>query len=199
MTTQNETTRRDAFARLQKNPQEPVATIPLAKRTTRDRSWELGHPGVGYFIPAHLHLQAKDIRATILALSQKHMTTTSSVAKAFVDYALARIRSGAAKIEARPDAGRRKMTLIWEETSGWPEEVHVPVAKKKNQKPKDVYLNYRWGKDVDVQIKAHAGDAIPAGEVVVFLLNYALDMHKQGRLRLKEAPIVVSQKVSATW
>ena len=51
-------------------------------------------------------------------------------------------------------------------------------------------MNYRWGRDVDTQIKGLAGDAISPGEVVVFLLNYALAAYKRGHLMLKEETVV---------
>jgi hypothetical protein len=63
----------------------------------------------------------------------------------------------------------------------------------------EIVLTYRWGKDVGMQIKALAGTEVSVGEVVVFLLSYAVEAHKQGHLRLKEEAFVVSQKVSPTW
>ena len=193
-------TRRNALDRLRNNPQEPISTIPLAQGYKRDnRAWDRKHRGNSYFIPSHLNEQAKDIRAAILALSQKHMTNTSSVATALVSFSLSHVRQGKLKIEARPDIHRRKMALTWEEKEdGWPQEVLQPM-KRVIKDVKGIYMNYRWGRDIDTQIKALAGVAISVGEVVVFLLNYALSAHKNGRLRLKEESVVVSQKVSATW
>ena len=193
--------RRSAFDRLHKDgPQEPISTIPLAKERRRDnRAWDRKHRGASYFIPIHLHVKAKDIRLAILALSQKHMTTTSSVANAFMGYALSHIRSGKLKIEPHPNATRQKMALTWEEAEEWPQETPAPIKRKHFSNSRDVYLNYRWGRDVDAQIKALAGGAIAIGEVVVFLLTYALESHKTGRLRLKEEAVVVAQKVSPTW
>jgi len=193
-------TRRNALDRLRQNPQQPINTIPLAKEHRRDnRAWDRKHRGKSYFIPTHLNEQAKDIRAFILALSQKHMTNTSSVATALISFSLAHVRQGKLKIEGRPDTNRRKMALTWEEAEdGWPQEISQP-AKRIVKGAKDTYLNYRWGRDIDTQIKALAGVAISVGEVVVFLLNYALGAHKKGRLMLKEETVVVSQKVSATW
>jgi hypothetical protein len=53
-----------------------------------------------------------------------------------------------------------------------------------------MYLNYRWGTDVDTQIKNLAGDAISPGEVVVFLLNYALVAYRHGRLMLRAETVL---------
>ena len=194
-------TRRSALDRIRKDaPQDPISSIPLARKQKRKRSWDRDHPGTSYYVPLHLRGQAKDIRATILALSQKHMTTTSSVAMAFMGFALAHVRKGKLKIEARPSASRRKMTLTWDEVdNGWTQEIPEPTRRTKKDREKDVYLNYRLNKDVKLQIQALAGKEIVGGEVVIHLLQYALEAHKEGRLRLKEETVVVAQKVSPTW
>lgn len=194
-------TRRNAFDRIRKEAQDPITSIPLARGKKRDnRAWDRKHPVISYYIPAPLHEKAKDIRAAVLALSQKHMTSISSVATALASYSLSHVRQGRLLIEGRPDASRRKMTLAWVEVDdGWKQELPQPIKRIGKSKDKDAYIGYRWGRDIDSQIKSLADTSISVGEVVVFLLNYALDAHKSGRLRLKEETVVVSQKVSATW
>ena len=194
-------TRRNAFDRIRKDAQDPIASIPLAKGKKRDnRAWDRKHPVISYYIPAPLHEKAKDVRAAVLALSQKHMTSISSVAIALASYSLSQVRQGLLHIEGRPDANRRKMTLAWEEVKdGWQQEIPQPIKRTGKSKDKDVYIGYRWSRDINSQIKSLADTSISVGEVVVFLLNYALDAHKNGSLRLKEETVVVSQKVSATW
>lgn len=194
-------TRRNAFDRIRKDAQDPITSIPLAKGKKRDnRAWDRKHPVISYYIPVPLHEKAKDIRAAVLALSQKHMTSISSVASALASYSLSHIRQGKLEIDGRPDADRRKMTLSWEEMEdGWKQEIPQPTKQAAKRKEKDSYIGYRWSRDIDLQIKSLADTSISVGEVVVFLLNYALYAHKSGRLRLKEETIVVSQKVSATW
>jgi len=193
-------TRRNALDRIRKDsPQDPIASIPLAKSRKRGREWEAKHPGTSYFIPSHLHEQAKDVRTAILALSQKHMTTTSSVADAFLRFSLSHVRKGQLRIDVRPSGNRRKMTVTWEEVKdGWEQEIPKPVKRGKKS-DEDMYLNYRLTRDANSQIKALAGKEIVGGEVVVRLLQYALEAHKRGRLRLKEETVVVAQKVSPTW
>lgn len=194
-------TRRNAFDRIRTDAQDPITSIPLAKGKKRDnRAWDRKHPVISYYIPAPLQEKAKDIRAVVLALSQKHMTSISSVAAALASYSLSHVRQGKLQIQGRPDADRRKMTLSWEEVEdGWIQDIPQPLKPVGKPMTKDAYIGYRWSRDIDSQIKSLADTSISVGEVVVFLLNYALDAHKSGRLRLKEETIVVSQKVSATW
>jgi hypothetical protein len=191
--------RQDAFAHLKKDAQEPVKIIPLARQQKRDnRAWDRAHRGMSYRIPSPLHEQAKDVRASILGLAHQHMTSTSSVAAALMGFSLAHVRQGKLAIEARPNADRRKMILTWMEADEWPREVQ-PIKRAIKKADANLVLTYRWGKDVGTRIKALAGAEISVGEVVVFLLRYALEAHKQGHLRLKEEAFVVSQKVSPTW
>ena len=193
-------TRRNALDRLRQNARDPISSIPLAQARKRsNRSWDQIHRGASYFIPASLSEQAKDLRASILALAQNHATNTSTVAAALIAFSLAHVRQGRLFIEARPNAHRRKMALTWEEANGRPRTIPQPAKRITKNGTKPIYLNYRWGRDVDMEIKALAGEAVSQGEVIVFLLNYALTAHRTGRLMLKEEPAVVTQKVKPAW
>jgi hypothetical protein len=190
--------RQDPFARLRKDPQDTLSSIPQARERKRGREWEKANPSASYFIPGELHERAKDVRAAILGLAHRHMTTTSSVASALMSYSLAMVRKGKMTVEARPDVNRRKMALTWEEVEdGWRQE--IPPPRKQPIGKSELYLNYRWSGDIDRQVRALAGGVISTGEVVVFLLSYALDAHREGRLRLKEEAVVMTQKVSSRW
>jgi hypothetical protein len=191
--------RRNALDRLRNNPQDPISSIPLAQRRRRsNRSWDQVHRGISYFIPISLNEQAKDIRAAILALAQNHITNTSSVATALIEFSLTHVHQGKLVVEARPDANRRKMALIWEEVNVRPQKIQQSIKRAVKDKTQDMYLNYRWSRDVDTQIKGLAGEAISPGEVVIFLLSYALAAYKRGRLRLKEEAAVAIQSVTST-
>ncbi len=190
-------TRRSALDRLKENAQDPLGMIPPAQRKKREeRVWEKENRGASYFIPAPLNEQAKDIRASILALAQRHMTTTSSVATALMNYSLRDVRLGKLILDARPNANRRKMTLILEDAKEWPQEIPQPVLKHTVKTEKDIVLTYRWGRDVNAQIKSLADNHIPVGEVVVFLLNYALAEYRNGKCKFRETAITLAQEVS---
>ncbi|HXF85500.1 MAG TPA: hypothetical protein VNK49_08925 [Anaerolineales bacterium] len=196
-------TRRNALERIRKDPQQPVETIPFARERKREkRLWDQRHPVITYFIPSHLKERAKDVQTAILGLSQKHMTTTSSVAGELIKFALSHVRSGKLKMNFLPThQSRRKMGVTLVEEQGWPkpQEIPQPIQRQKKGKVKDTFLGYRWGREVDVQIKALGGKAVSPGEVVVFLLEYAIAAYKKGEVQLREETVVVSQKVSAAW
>jgi hypothetical protein len=191
--------RQDAFAHLKQDAQEPVKIIPLARKKKRDnRAWDRAHRGMSYHVPSPLREKAKDVRAAILGLAHQHMTNSSSVAAALMGFSLAHVRLGKLTVEARPNATRRKMSLTWEEADEWPQEIQT-VKHAARSADKDLVLTYRWGGDLGKQIKALAGEEICIGEVVLYLLQYAIDAHRSGRLRLKEEVLVISKKVSPTW
>jgi hypothetical protein len=193
-------TRRNAFDRLRAHPQDPVSSIPLAaERKRSNRSWDHAHRGISYFVPVVLNEPARNLRASILALAQKHMTNTSTVAAALIAFSLTHVQQGKLVIEARANASRRKMALTWEEGNGLPQKIPQPLKRHAKDKTKNIYLNYRWGRELDTQVKSLAGEEISPGEVVVFLLNYALAAHESGRLQLKEEAAVLTQKVTSTW
>jgi hypothetical protein len=109
------------------------------------------------------------------------------------------VHQGKLAIEARPDANRRKMALTWAEVDGRPQIIPRPARRFAKDGTKNIYLNYRWGRDIDSQIKELASEFVSPGEVAVFLLSYALTAHKNGRLMLKAEPVAVTQKVRSAW
>jgi hypothetical protein len=131
-------------------------------RGKRKRDWEKKNPSSSYRIPTELHIQAKDIRASILVLAEQHMTNASNIANAMLVYSLAHVRQGSLKIEPRPKPERRKMALILVEADGWPQE--IPQGTKKRAAKNvmktavtDLILTYRWSREVSTQIEAIAG------------------------------------------
>lgn len=190
------TLRRSPLTRFS-NAQDPVSSIPVAARRNRDRTWDRAHPVISYSIPPSLHEKAKDIRSSIFALAQKHMTTISSVASALMSFSLAQVRQGTLNIEVHSSSTRKKALLTWEESDEGPQEIQLP--EKHNSGIKRMYLGYRWNRDIDSQIKGLAGDSVSPGETMVFLLSYGLEAYKHGKLRLVEESMVITQKVTPSW
>ena len=189
-------------------PPVPVSdVIPTAKQTkrarlgTRNRAWDKAHPTSSYRIPAELFMQASDLRVFIGDLANEKMTSTSVIANAMMTYALGHVREGKLSITPRPKADRRKLTLLLVEANEWPRDSkhHSTLKSAPKKKSPSLVLSYRWSKENNVQIKALAGTAISEGELVVFLLNYAMEGFNKGRLQFQEVTRTASQIVGATW
>jgi len=191
-------------------PIEVVSLITTAKhdkesRARHDRTWEKGNPAKSYRIPADLRVPAKDISASLVSIASGYLTTSSSVATALISFSLSQLRSGKLEIEAHPNPERRTMTLDWMELEdGWPREIKPLKSKAKNNalvvKENHVFLGYRWGADMDKQINATAKQTgVSAGEVVVFLLTYAIKKYKTGQLSLIPKTVTVTNQVNPSW
>lgn len=186
-----------------------VASLITAKqdkesRAKRDRTWEKGNPANSYRIPAELRIQAKDVSATLVSIASEYLTTISSVAAALMAFSLSHLRSGKLEIEARPKPERRTLTLEWTELKdGWPREIKPRKNKTKDNvlvKENPVFLGYRWGADLDKQINAIAEQTgVPGGEVVMFLLIYALKKYQEGKLSLIPKTVTVANQVNPVW
>ena len=191
--------RRKAVTSLLREPKAVHEFIAnAAKKTTReDRTWDDNHRGKGYYVPAALRENVILIRSFCNTNAQKYMTNVDNVARALITHSLEQVRKGTLPITPRPDPKRRNLTLIVVEGKGWPELDKPAVQKKKEPKLKDLYINYRWGRDVDTQIDALAkSKAIPRGELAVFLLNYAVDKFKSQDLHFKAEFVTSGQVVS---
>ena len=209
-------TRQNAFAPQSTLPKDesgftmptPVSdVIPIAKQmkqarsNTRNRSWDKAHPTSSYRIPAELYLRASDVRTFILHLAEDKMTSVGVIANAMMTYALGHVREGKLHIAPHPKADRRKLTLMMVEVNGWPrdpKQLSTPKTSPKKKAP-SVVLSYRWSKENNMQIKALSGNAISEGELVVFLLNYAMEGYIGGSLQFQEVMHTASQIVGATW
>jgi len=190
---------------------QPVEVISLItakqdkeSRSKRDRTWEKSNPANSYRIPADLRIQAKDISANLVSIAAEYLTTISSVAAALMAFSLSHLRSGKLEIEVRPKAERRTLTLDWTELKdGWPQEIKPIKKKTKNTvlvKERHVFLGYRWGADLDKQINALVKQTgVPGGEVVVFLLMYAIKKYQEGQLSLIPKTVTVTNQVNPTW
>lgn len=194
-------------------PTDTLSLIPSAAQAKRSepkrkRHWEKNHRGHSYFIPdkyrALVGVEKEDegIRKNIRALAEKHSTTVGSIACALMDFSMSELRFGRLNLASLANPNGLKMQITWTyQNEGWPQT--IPPAKSepiKILKPRKLYLNYRWDARIDQQVIAEADRLdVPHGELVVRLLQHALDAYQSGRLRLKETAVVVKQKVEATW
>jgi len=190
--------KRDPFARLKEETGRATVAdlIPLAQPRRRKREWERAHRGKTYRVPGSLVERAKAVRKVILALAQKHMTTTSDVAEALLAYAIGQAKAGSLSLQfSPPSSGRRKMSVQVVDGSGWPEVVDIKTVLR--SKRSDLRLTYRLSDEMDREIHRLAGGSALHGEVLVVLLEAAVAALQSGRIGLRAEPEVVRQRVTA--
>ncbi len=189
----------------------PVETLSILQtpkqakesRARRERKWERNNRAKTYRVPAALNLKAKDIQASLVSIASEYLTTTSSMAAAFMDYALTHLRAGKFQIDAQPKPERRTLTIEWKEIeeSGWPREIKACRPKKANalMREERIFFGYRWSEDLNRQVQAIIKQTgISGGEVVAYLLSYSISAYRAGKLIPEITSVTISNKVS-TW
>lgn len=199
------------------SPTEPLDMIPTAKsvkrsRTKRTRKWEEipEHRARSYRVPDHLRTLVGDkdaqtgVQYAIREAADEYTTTVSEVARNMMDFALSQLRAGEIKLEPRPRSEGRMMCLEWSfHEDAWPREVRPPRKKKEKKSPlapPPIFLAYRWGRDIDQQIKELAIKVgVPSGELVVYLLLHAIKVYNAGQLHLHGVPKTIKQTLTSSW
>jgi hypothetical protein len=193
----------------------PTAMTAKRSRAKRTRDWEKlpEHRVRGYRVPQPLRalVGEKDgdtgLRHDIREVADEHTSTVSEVARNLMDFALSEVRAGRLQFEARAKPQGRTMRLEWSlREFTWPRE--TPAPKKRNKKKEStaflesqsIFLAYRWGKDMDQQIKQLALKVgVTSGEIVVYLLQHAIQAYNEGHLQLRGTPEIVRQKLTSSW
>jgi len=200
--------RRDPFARLKQPlqsttpgpdgappaPPTILDLIPRAKRRERKREWEKANRAKSYKIPTGLHDRARNIRSALLGLAEQYQTTADEVAAALMTAALDAVAEGDIRLEFVPNPQGRKMRVEVVREGGWPQE-DLPKPRKRSKAAKPVFLGFRWSNEIDRKITEVAANA-KKGEVVVLLLEAALERLKAGQWGLRPRTVTVKQGVS---
>ena len=214
------------FASPSSAPESVVAMIPTAIQKKRDaksteqiekrrasrRTFDQQNPCFGYFIPEHLHGEAKSLRAAILGLAQNRdrniNVTEINMTTSLVSWALGQVRKGNLSIKGTPDARRRKMTVIIEDVADTWEKTPLEIEPfEKKVRAKRIVFTYRFPREIDQQISKLAGNFLPKGEVLIRLLQHAVQAVRNGDTKIiptpkemrQEATIVDVKKAGDTW
>lgn len=221
--TEKKNKRRDPFARSDFEGKDPLDLIPVAKKAQRDRTWEKKNKAYSYRIPARLTEEAIEVRESILSIAafneygeqRMDRTTADDVAKNLLDFALKQAQKE--NLTFQPTRAG-KMKLQWEEVEqSWDSPIILKKIppKKNKQKAKQIVVSYRWGQEFHAQIEGLAGAvreveyredgnikndphrfSVSPGEVVVRLLQRALKVYINRKMRLTSHPKTVAQKVT---
>ncbi len=173
---------------------KPLDFIPAAEpRKKRERTWEKAHQGQ----VATYRGVAPEMHQTLLHLAESLSVPVDEVARAFLEFSLAHHKSGDLPIHPHPKAQR--MTLYpdgsaasTKKSEGWLKEAFSssrPGKKgKKGSQPKrwEARVSYRLPVTLKQEVKDLADDhTVGVGELVFFLLQYALIAYERGDLRLE--------------
>ena len=192
--------------------------IERAKKQQRNNSWNKKHPTYSFLTPEELIPLGKEIRRKIKSASEYDQdgilredgTTADDIATIFIDYALAKAKEENINFSPTP---KGKMKLGWEEAETAWEKAKFPAPQKtnKSKKKERFELAYRWTAKHQAAIQELAGDTmpdsnsrsphrymVPIGEVVLRLLQRALNDYETRKMRPTFRPEVV-KKIPTGW
>ena len=199
--------------------------IPVAKpKPKRDRQWSKKHPAYVRKVPNYLRDRALGVRENVNSIayyeedgtSRKDSTTVDDIAREmflyFFDYVLP--NNPPEFLPAKDRKGKMKAKFVKTEPT-WQKRMLKPAPKKKSKSPKQVVLAYRLPDDVIEKIEELAGPNFPAefredgtkinhphrftvppGEIIVLILEIAIDHYLRGEFKFKTGPDMVSRSVS---
>jgi hypothetical protein len=166
----------------------------IARRKASRAAFDRKNPSTSYFIPSHLRELAREIKRDIASLAHQKRTTVASLASALLSWSLNRVRKGSLVIDGYPQSDRRKLSVVMVDAgSKWEAgTVEIPEYKKETKK-KRMVLTYRLDANITQQIKAVADGALPEGEVLIRLLQNAIDAYRKGEGVIKTQALEVRQ------
>lgn len=207
---------RDPLKKFMQASTDPNASAPSAldlirskQKEPRGRDWEKRHRAFSYKIPVALRKAATQVREDILSIAQfdesgnprANATTAEDIARILLERALFMLRQNPNLLAPRPNALSRRgqMTVSWEAWDRWEKNAVSlkPPLRRQKLNEKKVVLTFRWGAELDAQLKSIAGSgtpgknsnplkfAVPVGDLVVRLLQIAIDDYKAGRFKFK--------------
>jgi len=178
-------------------PALPEEAIPIGKKP--DRAWEKKNKAHSYRIPHPLHDLARQARGDINSIAhydeagqpRNDQTTADQIAGILVDVALKKVAEQPGLMAASTNPrGRGKMTVYAQAWDTWqkpPPIQQLPrmPERKRKVKTRPVFVGYRWPAGTDQAIHDLAGSHdIPAGEVVLRLLQIGIEAYKQREFRI---------------
>ncbi len=173
-------------------PPSPLDLIPRAKPKKRRREWERKHKPFTYWVSGDLVERARTMREAIRGLAEAYMTTSDQLASALMSAALDAVQDGEIRLNLQPNPNPkgRKMVVEVIREPGWKRDIPKPKGRRKRS---SLVLSFRWDAEVHRRLQALSGDA-RIGEVVVTLLEEALERVSTGKWTLQPRIVAVTQE-----
>jgi hypothetical protein len=154
----------------------------LAKRRESRAKFDKLYPVTSYYIPVHLHAPATEARKVVAALARQKNSTIGSVASGMVAWSLSYVDKGLLTIHGTPRADRNKMAIVMEDAQdAWSVgPVEIPELPKRI-KARKMFLSFRFTSDIKAKIKSLSKGTLAEGEVLVRLLEYAINGYASGK------------------
>lgn len=207
-------TGRNALAGMNFNPGTHTGqmddSVFAGEKPRRDRSYEEKHPAFSYAILQEDEKRADVVQEALksIAASMGDKTTVDDIARLFAGYSTEEYGDN---LDLVPTHTGKPKLVLRKKSQGWekPPVIELKPVRKKNKtqgKPSQKFLAYRWGKDIDAEIRKLAVPIstrprryqVSPGRVVIRLLELAIHDYVHQVFELNTQVREVEQKAS-TW
>lgn len=182
-------------------PRDTVSLLP--PRTAKEKKKRVYKTRtVSFYLHPRLSERSVRVRAMLDEIAERESVAMDETKFTFVDYGVHCHTTGSLPFATRPNPNVRKLTLVWEESDVWQREIH----HKKNQKAPSENRKYaiafrgttneqslQMKKEVTAIAEKHA---VTPGEVVILLLEHAIEQYVNGKMSLKKLLNTVESKVN---
>lgn len=177
-------------------PGRPLDFIPTAvPRKRRDRTWEKTHKDQ----VATYRGIPPEVREGLISLAGMLNVSMDEVARAFLEYSIAKYQDGAIHLNPYPKAQRMTLFATTENKKrsmdhGWLKAEFSRAKKTRKKKtddpnPWEHRVSFRIPREIKERVKSIADDhSVPIGEVVHYFLNFGLEAFQAGFLILDPQP-----------
>lgn len=184
-------------------PHDTVSLLP--PRTTKVKKQRVYKTRtVSFYLHPRLAERSSNVRAMIEEIAERESVSMDQTKFTFVDYGRHCYEQDEIHLVTRPNPSVRKLTVEWEESDVWKREIgnkKKPAAPPNH--PAKGHPSFSFRGETNEQslemkkvVKMIADKhAVTPGEVVLVLLEHAVNRYSDGRLSLKKSQSSVENKV----
>jgi hypothetical protein len=181
----------------------PLNTVsflpPRTEKVKKQRTYKTRT--VSFYLHPRLAERSSRVRALIDEIANRESVLMDETKFTFVDYGVHCYSRGEVPFVTRPNPSVRKLTLVWEESDVWKREIHSKKIQKAPGEKNKYSIAFRgmtneqsaaMKKEVTSIAEKHA---VTPGEVVIVLLEHAVEQYVNGKMSLKKSQPTVENKI----
>lgn len=137
-----------------------------------------------------LAARGEKLRAALKRIAEIESASMAEISQALIEYTAHCYDRGEIQLQSRPNPEARKMVFGWNESQAWERDLSLARAAASKPGEKKWALSFRWEDDRCLQLitKIAERHAVTPGEVLLVLLEHAIERYQQGRVSLKKSP-----------
>lgn len=175
-------------------PISPVSVLDLipAKKTRKQRNYKV--PTISFYLHPRLAERGENLRAALKRIAEIESTSMAEISQTLIAYAAHCYEQGGIQLQSRPNPELRKMSFEWTEADTWARDLSAVQTSTPKSQEKKYAISFRWEHDRSSPLIAKIAEhhAVSAGEVLLVLLEHAIERYKQGNVSLKQRPSLES-------